>query len=456
MTKHHDKMHKVILSEKDIPTHWYNIVADLPNPPAPGYNPQTKKPLGPADLAPLFPMELIKQEVSSERLIEIPDQVNDILKLWRPSPLYRAYNLEKQLDTPAHIYYKWEGVSPSGSHKSNTAVPQVYYNVKEGIKRITTETGAGQWGSALSLAGTMFGAEIKVYMVKTSYNQKPYRRLMMETWGGTVIPSPSMETEAGRTALAADPNCPGSLGLAISEAVEEAVKREDTHYALGSVLNHVILHQTVIGQETKKQLEIFGEEADIVIACHGGGSNFGGMAFPFLGDNLKKGKKTRLLAVEPFSCPSLTRGTYAFDYGDTAGMAPIVKMYTLGHDFMPPDIHAGGLRYHGASPLVSQALHEGLIEAKAVHQLPSFEAAVMFAKTEGVLPAPESSHAIRAAVDEALQCKAEGKKKTIVFNLSGHGHFDMSSYDRYLSGKLEDYEYPKHEIEESLKHLPLV
>jgi tryptophan synthase beta chain len=450
------KPRKIILAEKDLPKKWYNIMSDMPNPPATVLHPLTKQPVKPEDLAPLFPLELIKQEVSQERWIEIPDQVLDILKIWRPTPLYRALNLEKLLDTPAHIYYKWEGVSPAGSHKPNTAIAQAYYNLKEGTKRITTETGAGQWGSALSLAGALFNIEVKVYMVRVSYDQKPYRRIMMETWGGKVIPSPSPETEAGRKILAADPNCQGSLGIAISEAVEEALKREDTHYALGSVLNHVALHQTVIGLETKKQLELFDAEADIVIACHGGGSNFAGISFPFLADNFKRGKKVKCIAVEPASCPSLTKGDYAYDYGDTAGMAPIVKMYTLGHNFIPPGIHAGGLRYHGASPLVSQMVKEGHVEARAVHQVPSFEAAVMFARTEGFLPAPESSHAIRTAIDEAIKCRKSGEKKVIVFNFSGHGHFDMPAYEKYFSGQLKDFAYPEKEIKESLKDLPKI
>jgi tryptophan synthase beta chain len=407
-------------------------------------------------MAALFPMEIIKQEVSAERYIEIPEEVQDIYKGWRATPLYRATQLEAALDTPAHIYYKYEGVSPSGSHKSNTAIAQTYYNKKEGTKHITTETGAGQWGSALALAGTLFGIDIKVFMVNVSYQQKPYRRILMETWGAKVIPSPSNETAFGRSILAKDPLSEGSLGIAISEAVEEAMKRDDTKYALGSVLNHVVLHQTIIGLETQKQLAMFGEEADLVIACHGGGSNFGGMAFPFVGENIRLGKKTRCIAVEPAYCPTLTKGIYAYDYGDSAGMTPISKMYTLGHDFMPPGIHAGGLRYHGASPLVSQLLHEKFIEARAVNQIPSFDAAVQFARTEGILPAPESSHAIRVAIDEALLAKKEGKKKVIVFNLSGHGHFDLSAYEKYLTGKLQDFEYPATAIKESLQHLPKV
>jgi tryptophan synthase beta chain len=447
---------KVNLEDHEMPKFWYNIVADMPNKPYPVMHPGTGKPVGPADLAPLFPMAIIQQEVSSEREIEIPKEVRDILKMWRPAPLYRATHLEKLLDTPAHIYYKYEGVSPAGSHKPNTAVAQAFYNKAEGVKRIATETGAGQWGSALSFAGSLFGIEVKVYMVKVSYGQKPYRRLMMQTWGGTVVASPSSDTNAGRAMLAKDPDCPGSLGLAISEAVEDAATRDDTKYALGSVLNHVLLHQTVIGQEALKQMEIFGEMPDVVIGCHGGGSNFGGIAFPFLGEKLRNGMKVRLLAVEPDSCPTLTKGVFAFDYGDTAHMAPIVKMYTLGAGFIPPGIHAGGLRYHGASPLVSQLLNEGLIEAKSVPQLACFDAAVKFARTEGIIPAPESSHAIKAAVDEALEAKKEGKKRVILFNLSGHGHFDLASYDAYFSGKLQDYAMPRADIDAALKDLPKV
>jgi tryptophan synthase beta chain len=451
-------LRKVILSDRDMPQAWYNIIADMPNPPAPLYNPQTNKLIEPADMAAIFPMSILEQEMSAERSIDIPKPVRDIYLGWRPSPLYRATGLEKALDTPAHIYYKYEGVSPSGSHKSNTAVAQAYYNKEAGTKRIATETGAGQWGSALSMAGAIFGLEIKVYMVKVSYGQKPYRRLLMETYGATVTPSPSQDTAYGRKILAGDPENQGSLGIAISEAVEDTVTHKDTKYALGSVLNHVALHQTIIGLETQKQLEVFGEEADVVFACHGGGSNFAGMAFPFVGANLRnpKGKQVRCVAVEPFSCPTLTKGVYTYDYGDTGAMTPITKMYTLGHDFMPPGIHAGGLRYHGASPLVSQLLHEGHIEARAVHQKASFEAAVQFARTEGILPAPESSHAIRAAVDEALECKKTGQKKVIVFNLSGHGHFDLSSYEKHLTGKLEDYEYPAEAIAASLHKLPKI
>lgn len=447
---------RVVLDEKDMPTRWYNIMADMPLPPPPVLHPLTKEAVGPADLAPLFAQELIKQEVSTDRWIDIPEELQEILHIWRPTPLVRARRLEKALDTPARIYYKWEGVSPAGSHKPNTAVAQCYFNAKEGIKRITTETGAGQWGSALSFAGSFFDVEIKVYMVRVSYDQKPYRRMLMQTWGGSCIPSPSNETEAGRKILAADPDCPGALGIAISEAVEEALMRDDTHYSLGSVLNHVILHQTVIGLETKRQLELMDDKADVLVGCHGGGSNFAGFAFPFLGDNYTAGENYRIIAAEPASCPTLTRGRYTFDFGDTAGMTPITKMFTLGHDFIPPSIHAGGLRYHGAAPLVSLFVNAGHIEATAPHQIPCFDAAVLFARTEGHLPAPESSHAVRVAVDEALACKEAGESKAIVFNLSGHGHFDLSSYQKYFENELQDYEYPAHEIEESLKRLPEV
>ena len=449
---------KIFLAEKDIPRQWYNIVADLPKPPLPVLHPGTGQPIGPADLAPLFPMELIKQEVCQDRWIDIPDEVRDIYRLWRPSPLYRASRLEKRLDTPAKIYYKYEGVSPAGSHKPNTAIAQAYYNKKEGVKRITTETGAGQWGSALSLACNFFGIECKVYMVKVSYQQKPYRRMMMMTWGATVIPSPSDQTEAGRRILAQYPDSPGSLGIAISEAVEEAIKRDDTKYSLGSVLNHVLLHQTVIGLEAKKQMEIAGNYPDIVIGCVGGGSNFAGLAFPFLQDKFS-GRNVRAIAVEPTACPSLTRGLFAYDFGDTAETTPLIAMYTLGHAFIPSAIHAGGLRYHGMAPLVSHLFREKLIEAKACQQSQIFEAACIFSQTEAIIPAPESAHAIRVAIDEALQAKAEGRSKTILFNLSGHGHFDMASYDAFLSGRLEDYVLPQEEItraEEILKNYPPV
>ena len=447
---------KYNLSEKDMPTRWYNIQADLPEPLPPYLHPATKQPMVPGDLAPLFPMELIMQEMSQERYIAIPEEVQSIYRQFRPSPLYRARRLEAALDTPAHIYYKFEDVSPAGSHKPNTAIPQAYYNKKEGIKRITTETGAGQWGSSMALACNYFGMELKVYMVKVSYQQKPYRRMMMETWGAKCVPSPSMDTNAGRSALAADPNNPGNLGLAISEAVEDAFPREDTHYALGSVLNHVLMHQTVIGQECQKQMEMAGEYPDMVIACVGGGSNFGGMAMPFVHDNLTKGKKTRIIAVEPASCPSLTKGLYAYDYGDVAGMAPIAKMFTLGSHFMPPPVHAGGLRYHGMSPIVSHLKKLGLIEAKAVLQLPTFEAGLTFARSEGFISAPETNHAIRATIDEAIKCRESGEKKVILFNHSGHGHFDMSAYDAYLSGKLVDFEYPAEMVKEAQACLPQV
>lgn len=451
---------KIVLSEEDMPTHWYNINADLPAAGVemfPPLHPGTLQPAGPADLAPLFPMALIAQEVSTERYIEIPDEVQDILKLWRPTPLFRAHRWEKALGTPARIYYKYEGVSPSGSHKTNTAVPQAYYNKQEGVKRIATETGAGQWGSALSFACQAFDIECKVYMVKISYEQKPYRKLMMQTWGATVVPSPSNQTHAGRSILAAHPDSTGSLGIAISEAVEEAATREDTKYALGSVLNHVLLHQTVIGQEVIKQLEVAGADwPDIVIGCAGGGSNFGGFVFPFLRENIVNGKKTRVIAAEPAAAPSLTRGVYAYDFGDTAATTPLFKMYTLGHDFVPAPIHAGGLRYHGMSSQVSALKAAGLIDAVAVRQNSIFEAALSFSRSEGILPAPEPSHAIYQTMQEALACKESGESKTIVFNLCGHGHFDMAAYDSYLSGRLSDYEFSDNEMQASLAHLPQV
>jgi len=445
---------KIILEESDIPTHWYNVVADMPNPPLPPLGPDGK-PIGPEALAAIFPMELIGQEVSAERWIPIPEPVREIYRLWRPSPLYRAHGLEAALGTPARIYYKYEGVSPAGSHKPNTAVPQAYYNKQAGIKRLSTETGAGQWGSSLALAGQMFGIEVRVYMVKVSYQQKPFRRSMMHTWGAEVFASPTDMTQSGRDILAQDPDSPGSLGIAISEAVEEAASREDTNYALGSVLNHVLLHQTVIGLEAKKQFEKVGDYPDMVFAPCGGGSNFGGAAFPFFADKAV-GREVRLVAAEPASCPTLTRGKYAYDFGDTAGHTPLMKMYTLGHDFVPPGIHAGGLRYHGDSTLVSQLYHEGLIEAVAVPQLATFEAGVMFARSEGIIPAPESNHAIRACIDEAMKCKETGEPKTLFFNLSGHGHFDMAAYDSYFSGELVDSEYPQAEIDKALAHLPQV
>ena len=446
---------KILLSEEQIPKQWYNIIPDMPGPLAPVIHPGTLQPVTPDDLLPLFPMGLIEQEVSPNRWIDIPDEVREIYKLWRPSPLFRAHRLEKALGTPAKIYYKYEGGSPAGSHKPNTAVPQAYYNKIFGTKRIATETGAGQWGSSMALACQMFGLECTVYMVKVSFSQKPYRKSMMQLWGAEVIPSPSDRTNAGRSILARYPDSNGSLGIAISEAVEDAATREDTRYALGSVLNHVCLHQTVIGLEAKEQLAMVGDYPDVVIGCHGGGSNFAGIAFPFAADKAA-GRNVRILAMEPTSCPTLTKGVYAFDYGDTAKMAPIARMYTLGHDFMPPGIHAGGLRYHGASPLVSQLVHAGVAEARAVPQIACFEAAVLFSQCEGIIPAPESSHAIRGAIDEALLAKEEGKEKTILFNLSGHGHVDMAAYDAYFSGDLEDYEYPEEAIKESLAHLPKV
>jgi tryptophan synthase beta chain len=448
---------KFLLDEKDIPSKWYNIQADLKTPAPPVLHPGTKQPIGPQDLAPLFPMELIKQEVSRERWIPIPDAVRDVYRLWRPSPLYRARRLEKALGTLAHIYYKYEGVSPAGSHKPNTAVPQAYYNKAEKVTRLATETGAGQWGSALSLACQMFGLQCKVYMVKVSYQQKPYRRIMMETWGAQVVASPSPDTQSGKQVLEADPNSPGSLGIAISEAVEDAATRDDTKYSLGSVLNHVLMHQTVIGLEAKKQLEKADDAADIVIGCAGGGSNFAGLSFPFAADKLTgKNKKTRIIAVEPAACPSLTKGQYVYDFGDTVGLTPLVKMHTLGHTFVPAPLHAGGLRYHGMAPLVCKLYDEGVIEAVAVPQLATFEAAMQFARTEGIIPAPESSHAVRVAMDEALRCKRDGKRRTILFNLSGHGHFDLGAYEAYLGGKLQDYEYPAAKVDEALAQVPKV
>jgi tryptophan synthase beta chain len=448
---------KVELAEKDLPTHWYNIQADLPAPLPPVIHPGTGKPIGPQDLAPLFPMELIKQEVSTERRVEIPEPVREVYRLWRPTPLIRALGLERALGTPARIYYKWEGVSPAGSHKPNTAVAQAYYNKQEGVRRLATETGAGQWGSALALAARLFDLECKVYMVRVSYDQKPYRRILMETWGATVVPSPSRETNAGRKALEADPESPGSLGLAISEAVEDAATREDTKYSLGSVLNHVLMHQTVIGQEAKRQLEVAGERPDILVGCIGGGSNFSGFTFPFLADKLAgKRKDLRVIGVEPMASPSLTRGEYVYDFGDAAMTTPLLKMHTLGHSFIPAPIHAGGLRYHGMAPSVCALYDSKVIEAVAVHQNPTFDAAVQFARTEGFLPAPESAHAIRVVIDEALRCKESGERKTIAFNLSGHGHFDLGAYEKHLAGSLEDYEYSAERVREALAGLPKV
>jgi len=447
---------KILLSEKEMPQQWYNIQVDLPKPLPPVLHPGTGKPIGPQDLAPLFPMELIKQEVSQERWIDIPEEVQEVYKIWRPSPLVRARRWEKALGTPAKIYYKWEGVSPAGSHKPNTAVAQAYYNKKEGVKKITTETGAGQWGSALSFACNLFGLECKVFMVRISYEQKPYRKLMMQVWGANCVPSPSKETKAGRDILAKDPNSPGSLGIAISEAVEVAAQNDDTKYSLGSVLNHVLLHQTVVGLETQKQFEKVGEYPDIVIGCVGGGSNFGGFVMPFARDKITKGKKTRIIAVEPTACPSLTRGLYRYDFGDTACTTPLIKMFTLGHNFIPAPIHAGGLRYHGMAPIVCHLYDLKLIEAVALKQNPCFEAAVSFARAEGHIPAPESGHAIRCAMEEALKCKESGQSKVIVFNNSGHGHFDLSSYEKYFAGNLEDADLTEAQLKKALAELPKV
>ena len=446
---------KYLLSEEQLPTHWYNVLADLGGPPAPVLHPGTQKPVTPDDLAPLFPMSLIEQEMSAQREIAIPDEVRAALAIWRPAPMFRAHRLEQAIGTRSHIYYKYEGVSPSGSHKPNTAVAQAYYNAKAGVRRLAPEPGAGQWGSSLAFAGGLFGLEVTVYMVKISYEQKPYRRSMMRTWGAEVFASPSDRTNAGRGILARDPKSPGSLGMAISEAVEDAATHDDTKYALGSVLNHVCMHQTIIGIEAQAQMKMAGEYPDVVIGCHGGGSNFAGIALPFARDKIN-GKKVRLLAAEPSSCPSLTKGVYAFDFGDAVGMTPIVKMHTLGHDFMPPGIHAGGLRYHGAAPLVSRLVHEGLVEAIAYPQVACFEAAVKFARAEGIIPAPESSHAIKAAVEEAKRADAEGKTRVILFNLSGHGHFDLAAYDAFFAGKLEDYEYPTEAVAQAMKTLPRV
>ena len=444
------KTKKIILDERDMPTSWYNIVADMPNKPLPPLHPGTRQPVGPEDLAPLFPMALILQEVSPEREIPIPEEVQDAYKIYRPSPLMRATALEKALDTPAKIYYKYEGSSPSGSHKTNTALAQAYFNAKEGVKRITTETGAGQWGTALSFACQKFGLGCEVYMVKLSHDQKPYRRNVMNLFGAEVYASPTNRTMAGRQILEADPNNPGSLGIAISEAVERAAGDGDTKYALGSVLNHVLLHQTIIGQEAKKQMEIAGDYPDVVIAPLGGGSNFAGIAFPFLQDKLTAGRKVRCIAAEPASCPKLTRGEFRYDFGDTLGMTPLLPMYTLGHDFMPPSIHAGGLRYHGASVLCSQLLKDGLIEAVAMQQLECFEAGVQFARTEGIVPAPEANHAIALSIREALAAKESGEAKTILFNLCGHGHFDMAAYEDYFAGKLKDHSLPQETIDQSI------
>lgn len=451
-----DETVKIMLDEREIPTRWYNLAADLPEPLAPPIHPGTHEPIGPDMLAPLFPMALIQQEVSAERWIEIPDEVRDVYRQWRVTPLYRARRLERALDTPAKIYYKYEGVSPSGSHKPNTAVAQAYYNKQEGVSRLTTETGAGQWGSSLAFAGTLFGLEIDVYMVRVSFEQKPYRKALMESYGARCVASPSDETEAGRAILAKDPQSRGSLGIAISEAVELAAQRDDTKYALGSVLNHVLLHQTVIGLEAQKQLELAGDYPDIVIGCTGGGSNFAGIAFPFLGEQLRGGKPIEIRACEPAACPSLTRGRFAYDFGDTAGTTPLMKMHTLGSAFMPPGFHAGGLRYHGMAPMVSHIQELGLINATAYDQLGCFKAGVDFARIEGILPAPEATHVVKGALDAALECKVSGEAKTILFNLCGHGHFDMQAYTDYFAGKLTDQSYAEAELAESLAALPQV
>jgi tryptophan synthase beta chain len=444
---------KFLLPERELPKSWYNVIPDLPAPLPPPLNPATGQPATPGDLTAIFPMGLIEQEVSASPTIPIPEPVLDILRLWRPTPLYRACRLEKTLGTPAKIFYKHEGVSPAGSHKPNTSVAQAYYNKVEGIKRLCTETGAGQWGSALALACNVFGMECMVYMVKCSYFQKPHRRTMMECWGATCIPSPSDRTEAGRKVLAEDPDCPGSLGIAISEAVEDAAHRDDTNYSLGSVLNHVLLHQTIIGQEAIAQMKLAGAFPDIVVGCCGGGSNFAGIAFPFV-PHKAAGKNIRFIAVEPAACPTMTKGVYAYDFGDKSGMTPLLKMDTLGHDFIPAGIHAGGLRYHGMAPLVSLLHREGVVEAVSYPQLKCFEAAVTFARAEATIVAPETSHAVACVIDEALKAKEEGKATTILFNLSGHGHFDMAAYDKYFAGELLDYEHPEAKITEALEHLP--
>lgn len=443
---------KIMLPEKDIPKKWYNIAADMPTLPLPPLHPGTGQPVGPDDLAPIFPMSLILQEVSTQQFIDIPEEVLDVYLLWRPTPLYRARRFEKALGVEkyARIYYKWEGVSPAGSHKPNTSVPQAYYNKKEGVRRLATETGAGQWGSALAFACNVFGLECKVYMVRISYEQKPYRRSMIQTWGAQIVPSPSQDTNAGRSILAANPDSLGSLGIAISEAVEDAATHDDTKYSLGSVLNHVLLHQTIVGQEVQKQMKLVGDYPDVVISCIGGGSNFGGFAFPFVRDKIY-GKKVKVLAIEPTACPTMTRGIFAYDFGDTAKMAPLIPMHTLGHDFVPPGIHAGGLRYHGMAPLICQLYRDKLIEVKAYNQTEVFDAAVKFARAEGHIPAPEPSHSIKAVIDEAREAVEERKKKVIAFNLCGHGHFDMKAYDDYFSKKLVDYPLPEEEIKRALR-----
>ncbi len=448
---------KFILDEKDMPTKWYNVLPDLPEPLPPELHPGTGKPVTPDDLTPIFPMGVIMQEFSPERYIDIPEEVQAVYRTWRPTVLHRAHRLEKALDTPAKIFFKYEGTSQAGSHKPNTAIAQAYYNMKEGVKRLATETGAGQWGSALAMGCAFFGIECKVYMVKVSYNQKPYRRILMETWGAKVIPSPSQDTKAGRDILAENPDSPGSLGIAISEAIEDAATHDDTNYSIGSVVNHVLLHQTIIGEETRLQMEMADAYPDIIVGCVGGGSNFAGQFLPWIRDKFS-GKKPdlRIICVEPEACPTLTKGPYTWDFGDTAGMAPILKMYTLGHTFVPPPVHAGGLRYHGMAPIVSHLYKLGLIEARAEHQTAVFEAGVQFARTEGIITGPEPCHDLRVAIDEALKCKQSGESKTILIAHSGHGHFDLAAYDEYLSGKMQDYAYPKDKVEEALKHLPKV
>jgi tryptophan synthase beta chain len=448
---------KILLDEEQMPRRWYNIQADLPSPLDPPLHPQTKKPIGPDDLAAIFPMELIRQEVTTDRYIDIPEDVQDVFRLWRPSPLYRAHRLEKFLKTPARIYYKWEGVSPAGSHKPNTSIPQAYYNMKAGVERIATETGAGQWGSALAFATMLYDLECTVYMVRSSYTQKPYRKSMMHVWGAECIPSPSTKTKSGRAVLEKDPETPGSLGIAISEAVEDAASHANTNYALGSVLNHVCLHQTVMGLESREQLALVDDYPDIVIGCVGGGSNFAGISFAFAGDKLTgKHPDVDIIGVEPASCPTLTKGMFTYDLADEAGYTPLLKMFTLGHDFVPPSIHAGGLRYHGDSPIVSRLVNDGVMRAVSYHQTEVFDAAQTFARTEGIIVAPETSHAVKGAIDEALKCRRSGEGKTILFNCSGHGNFDMSAYDAYYEGKLVDYEYPDELIRQSIARIPKV
>ncbi|MDR7483140.1 MAG: TrpB-like pyridoxal phosphate-dependent enzyme [Armatimonadota bacterium] len=446
---------RILLSEQEIPKAWYNIAADLPVPLPPVIHPGTRQPIGPADLAPLFPMTLIMQEVSTEREIEIPEPVRDVYRLWRPTPLHRARRLERALDTPARIYYKYEGTSPAGSHKPNTAVAQAFYNKQEGVRRLTTETGAGQWGSALALACRLFDLACTVYMVRVSYEQKPYRKVMMETWGAQVLPSPTDRTQAGRAIRARDPHSPGSLGIAISEAVEDAATHDDAKYALGSVLNHVLMHQTVVGLEARKQMELAGDPPDVIIGCVGGGSNFAGLAFPFMPEKFR-GRAVRFVAVEPEACPTLTRGDYLYDFGDTAATTPLIKMYTLGHTFVPPAIHAGGLRYHGDAPLLCLLYHHKYIEAVAYQQRTVFDAALQFARAEGIIPAPESAHAVRKAIDEALEARREGRPRVILFGLSGHGHFDLGAYEQHLAGQLEDFAYPEEAIKAAMRDLATI